>query len=123
MGKTPSTTYVEMVGRAVHSAGDGNKLSRVKIKKYLSDNWNIDTDADSVKESLKLVLNREVESGILVKDKDSFGFSPKGKKVYAKMYGGDDAEDQEESEDDEEDTPSKKKNGKKAADEDTEGAS
>lgn len=37
-------------------------------------------------------------------DKDSFGFSPKGKKVYAKMYGGDDAEDQEESEDDEEDT-------------------
>lgn len=64
MGKTPSTTYVEMVGRAVHSAGDGcvllslsplvgvprtrrrssqrstearsNKLSRIKIKKYLS---------------------------------------------------------------------------------------
>ncbi|GAA5927315.1 hypothetical protein JCM3775_002514 [Rhodotorula graminis] len=118
MGKAPKTSYVEMVERAVDKAGKGEKVSRRKIKEYIRDTWSVKIESDSVKDSLKTVIAKEVEDGFLIQEKDSFRFSPKGKKHFVEKYGSDDQE--EDDDDEEEDTPSKPKKGKKAAGEDTE---
>ncbi|GAA5927329.1 hypothetical protein JCM3775_002518 [Rhodotorula graminis] len=118
MGKAPKTSYVEMVERAVDKAGKGEKVSRRKIKEYIRDTWSVKIESDSVKDSLKTVIAKEVDDGFLIQEKDSFRFSPKGKKHFVEKYGSDDQE--EDDDDEEEDTPSKPKKGKKAADEDTE---
>ncbi|KPV73064.1 uncharacterized protein RHOBADRAFT_46158 [Rhodotorula graminis WP1] len=121
MGKAPKTSYVEMVERAVDKAGKGEKVSRRKIKEYIRDTWSVKIDSDSVKDSLKTVIAKEVDDGYLIQEKDSFRFSPKGKKHFVEKHGSNDEEGEEDDDDEEEeDTPSKPKKGKKAADEDTE---
>ncbi|GAA5894876.1 hypothetical protein JCM8208_006094 [Rhodotorula glutinis] len=114
MGKAAKTTMIEMVEHAVKS-GKGEKLSRRKIKTYLETEYGLKVDSDSVKTKINDAINEEVTKGILDKEKDSFKFSPKGKKHYEKVYGQvvSDEEEGTDEEAEEEDTPSKKTKAKK----------
>ncbi|GAA5857607.1 hypothetical protein JCM9279_006484 [Rhodotorula babjevae] len=96
MGKAPKMTYPEMVEHAVNSAGPNEKLSRRKIKEYLSHHWDVKVDQPSVVDSLKDVMTQEVNSGYLIQEKQSFRFSPKGKKHYAEKYAGQAPQEEEE---------------------------
>ncbi|GAA5919592.1 hypothetical protein JCM6882_003931 [Rhodosporidiobolus microsporus] len=90
-------TWVQMVDYAIHS-GNGEKISRQKVKSYITDNWHYDFSKDHNKEALSDALKKRVDSGHVEKVGGSFLFTQKGADHYDATYESDDAEEEEEQE-------------------------
>ncbi|GAA5881766.1 hypothetical protein JCM3774_000869 [Rhodotorula dairenensis] len=78
-------TYVEMVDLAVNS-GHGAKVSRTKINTYIREHFGFDTSSTLVKKRVKDALDRRIDEGLLAQDKQSFVFTPAGKKAFKDQY-------------------------------------
>ncbi|GAA5845986.1 hypothetical protein JCM11251_001713 [Rhodosporidiobolus azoricus] len=85
MGGQQKPNWDEMVDYAIHS-GNGQKISRQKIKAFITENWSISFDSDTQKEHLKDALNGRVDKGFVQKDGGSFLFTQKGAQHYNETY-------------------------------------
>ncbi|GAA6057325.1 hypothetical protein JCM3770_001092 [Rhodotorula araucariae] len=97
--------FVEMLDCAIH-AGHGDKVSRQKVYSYLRDYYRLSTDTPAFKTRFKKAVDQRVDEGLVVQDKNSFLFTPKGEMHFREAY--------ESSEEEVEDqTPIKKGKSKK----------
>ncbi|GAA5881494.1 hypothetical protein JCM8547_006318, partial [Rhodosporidiobolus lusitaniae] len=74
---------------------DKDKLSRTKMRSYISENWSVDFTKDTNKDKLKEALEQRKEQGFVEQDKQSFRFTAKGQQHYDNTYAQTDDEEEE----------------------------
>ncbi|KWU45212.1 hypothetical protein RHOSPDRAFT_33155 [Rhodotorula sp. JG-1b] len=77
--------YAEMIDMAVLT-GHGEKVSRRKILAYLEEHWNLNPKSETVKRRVTEALEKRMDEGLLLKDKQSFVFTAAGAQAYKNDY-------------------------------------